>query len=118
MQLQSAQLTWRNGLPYSSQFDDIYFSPDNGLAETQYVFLEANQLQGRFSQLPRHGSFTLAETGFGTGLNFLATWQLWQHTPRQAHTWLHIVSTEKYPLTLTDFVTRFLFTCESLDGNK
>ena len=39
MLIEAAQLTWQDGLPYSSVFDDIYFSLENGLAETQYVFL-------------------------------------------------------------------------------
>ncbi len=80
MFIEAAQLTWRDGLPYSSVFDDIYFSLENGLAETQYVFLQGNQLAERFAQLPPQHSFTIAETGFGTGLNFLATWQLWQQS--------------------------------------
>ena len=40
--------------------------------------------------------FTIAELGFGTGLNFLATWQMWRdHRP--ADGWLNFVSFEGYP---------------------
>ncbi|MFO1392026.1 MAG: bifunctional tRNA (5-methylaminomethyl-2-thiouridine)(34)-methyltransferase MnmD/FAD-dependent 5-carboxymethylaminomethyl-2-thiouridine(34) oxidoreductase MnmC [Agitococcus sp.] len=102
MQIQSADIIWRDGLPYSNTFDDIYFSPQDGLAETDYVFLQGNRLSQRFEQLPAQHSFTIAETGFGTGLNFLATWQLWQQTSKQTNTWLHFVSTEKHPLTPQD----------------
>ena len=102
MFIEAAQLTWRDGLPYSSVFDDIYFSLENGLAETQYVFLQGNQLAERFAQLPPQHSFTIAETGFGTGLNFLATWQLWQQSQTANNTWLHFVSVEKHPLSHQD----------------
>jgi tRNA 5-methylaminomethyl-2-thiouridine biosynthesis bifunctional protein len=96
-----AALEWRDGLPWSSQFGDIYFSVDNGLAEKRHVFLDGNRLAERFAALPAAGNFTIAETGFGTGLNFLSTWRLWEQTaPREA--WLHFVSLEMHPLTSDD----------------
>lgn len=101
MPIQPADLSWPDGLPYSAQFRDIYFSTDNGLAEAEYVFLQANQLAERFAALPNHAAFTIAETGFGTGLNFLAAWRLWQHTC-SGDQWLHFVSVEKHPLTRGD----------------
>ncbi len=101
MVIEAAELSWPNGLPYSPRFGDIYFSLDDGLAEKNYVFLQANQLATRFSALANNSSFTIAETGFGTGLNFLATWQLWQQN-RPADTWLHYTSVEKHPLTASD----------------
>lgn len=62
-------LDWREGsLPVSTRFDDPYFSIDNGLEETRYVFLGGNDLPARL----RPG-FHIAELGFGTGLNLLAT---------------------------------------------
>ncbi len=86
------------GQPISNHFDDIYFSTDNGLAETDYVFLQQNNLPKRFSTLQENEIFTVAETGFGTGLNFLACCALWEKTaPKTAQ--LHFISTEKYPLT-------------------
>ncbi len=96
-----ASISWPNGLPYSNDFGDIYFSLDDGLAEKDYVFLQANHLAQRFAALAANTSFTIAETGFGTGLNFLATWQLWQQT-RSVGAWLHFVSLEKHPLTPDD----------------
>jgi tRNA 5-methylaminomethyl-2-thiouridine biosynthesis bifunctional protein len=95
-----AQLEWRNAQPYSSQYDDVYFSTDDGLAETEYVFLQHNQLEQRWCEL-ENNTFTIAETGFGTGLNFLCAWQLWQkHASKTAQ--LHFVSTEKFPLSHAD----------------
>lgn len=66
---QGGGLDWREGvIPVSRRFDDPYFSIANGLAETRHVFLAGNGLPGRF----RDG-FQIAELGFGTGLNLLAT---------------------------------------------
>lgn len=106
-----AVLEWRDGLPYSTQFDDVYFSvspdhPQHGLAETRYVFLQHNQLQARWQQLPKDqpSHFVIVETGFGSGLNFLAALALWrQSAPTQAH--LHFVSVEIAPFTLHDLHT-------------
>ncbi|PTQ89571.1 bifunctional tRNA (5-methylaminomethyl-2-thiouridine)(34)-methyltransferase MnmD/FAD-dependent 5-carboxymethylaminomethyl-2-thiouridine(34) oxidoreductase MnmC [Agitococcus lubricus] len=101
MVIEPADICWRNGLPFSQRFNDIYFSLDNGLAETEYVFLEGNQLAERFASLSAGDNFTIAETGFGTGLNILAAWRLWEKTaPKTA--WLHIISVEKHPLTHED----------------
>lgn len=86
-----------DGTPHSGRYDDVYFHPANGLEESRYVFLEHNRLQERFANLPSHGTFTIAETGFGTGLNFLATWQLFNEcAPPNAR--LVFISTERYPL--------------------
>ncbi|MFZ1293931.1 MAG: bifunctional tRNA (5-methylaminomethyl-2-thiouridine)(34)-methyltransferase MnmD/FAD-dependent 5-carboxymethylaminomethyl-2-thiouridine(34) oxidoreductase MnmC, partial [Pseudomonadales bacterium] len=76
-----AQPQWLDdGTPYSQMFADVYYSRDDGLAESQYVFLQQNALEARWSALPRdsHAVFVIGETGFGTGLNFLLAWQLWE----------------------------------------
>lgn len=99
--IESAAIEWRDGQPVSSAFGDVYFSRDNGLAESRYVFLEKNRLSERFAALASGDTFVVAETGFGTGLNFLATRQAWaQHAP--ADTTLHFVSVERFPLSLDD----------------
>lgn len=103
LQQSSQTLEWRNGQPYSTRFEDVYFSisPDNpqqGLLETEYVFLKHNQLAERWQHLSET-IFTIAETGFGTGLNFLCACRLWLAiAPKSAR--LLFISTEKYPLTL------------------
>lgn len=84
----------------SSVFHDVYYSSVNGLEESQYIFLQHNRLQERwstFEDVPG-AVFTLGETGFGTGLNFLAAWSLWRGFGFR-HARLHYVSVEKYPLT-------------------
>ncbi|WAC44044.1 bifunctional tRNA (5-methylaminomethyl-2-thiouridine)(34)-methyltransferase MnmD/FAD-dependent 5-carboxymethylaminomethyl-2-thiouridine(34) oxidoreductase MnmC [Pseudomonas sp. SL4(2022)] len=99
---QHAHLEWdEQGQPLSSQFADVYFSNENALAETRYVFLANNQLPERFAALTAHQQLVIGETGFGTGLNFLCAWQLFeQHATATAR--LHFVSVEKYPLHKAD----------------
>ncbi|BBB25214.1 bifunctional tRNA (5-methylaminomethyl-2-thiouridine)(34)-methyltransferase MnmD/FAD-dependent 5-carboxymethylaminomethyl-2-thiouridine(34) oxidoreductase MnmC [Amphritea japonica] len=101
----SATLEWDSESPKSVHFNDFYFSTDDGLAETDYVFLKSNKLRERFSSL-KHNTFTLAETGFGTGLNFLTTWLLWKSSSTNSSS-LHFISAEKYPLSKND-LTRAL----------
>lgn len=97
------KLEWHDGTPYSSQFQDVYFSSDNGLLETEYVFLEGNDLSNRWQSL-NASTFTIVETGFGTGLNFLSAVKLWLATAPK-HATLHFISLEKYPLSLPDMTT-------------
>jgi len=95
-----AILEWRDGLPYSPAFDDVYFSSDNGLLETEYVFIQGNALTSRW-QLLASNTFTILETGFGTGLNFLCACKAWlEYAP--AHAVLYFTSVEKFPLSSPD----------------
>lgn len=104
--IQPANLEFNaEGTPVSRDFDDVYFSNDNGLEETRYVFLGGNQLEVRFPEHP-HPLFVVAESGFGTGLNFLTLWQAFDQF-REAHPQaqlqrLHFISFEKFPLTRAD----------------
>ncbi len=94
-----ADIEWADdGVPQSRQFDDVYFSRENGLEESRYVFLKHNDLDRRFPQLAPGELFVVGETGFGTGLNFLCTWQQWECLAPPACQ-LHFISVEKYPLT-------------------
>lgn len=95
-QTESAQLTWRDDrVPVATRFDDPYFSLDDGLAETRHVFLAGNRLPDRF----RDG-FHIAELGFGTGLNFLATWQMWRDSGIAGR--LRFTSFEAFPMRVDD----------------
>jgi len=102
-------LDWDDdGAPHSTYFNDIYFDKESGIEETQFVFLKHNQLEHRFTQLNEtllNTAFTIAETGFGTGLNFLCAWQLWQNTiPNKSAKKLHFISVEKYPLSKDELI--------------
>lgn len=99
--LEPAKLIWTDsGEPYSVKFGDHYFSSSSGIEESRYIFLLRNNLPERWSSYTGK-TFTVAETGFGTGLNFLVTLAAWkQHAPADAN--LHYLSVEAAPLTRTD----------------
>jgi tRNA 5-methylaminomethyl-2-thiouridine biosynthesis bifunctional protein len=99
--VQPATVNWSEaGAPVSAGFGDVYYSQDNGLAESRHVFLHGNNLPHRWqTHTGRH--FCIGELGFGTGLNFLLTWQAWQALPAPRPD-LHYVSIEKHPLTRSD----------------
>ena len=105
--MQFANIEWRQDSehsgkcqPYSLDFNDVYFNSDNGLQETEYVFVAHNLLAQRFSA-PNLSSLSIIETGFGSGLNFLAISDLWlKLAPKTAV--LHYIGIEKSPLTLAD----------------
>lgn len=89
---QGQDLDWRDGtLPVSRRFDDPYFSLQGGLNEARHVFLAGNNLPDRLCD-----GFHIAELGFGTGLNMLATALEWAATTRPGT--VHFTSFEAYPL--------------------
>ncbi len=91
-----------NGLPYSKVFEDKYFCAEDGLGESEYTFCRGNNLKERFRDLSdEDGDFTIIETGFGSGLNFLCAWKLWREvSPQNAQ--LHYISLDQYPMTVSD----------------
>ena len=92
----SPRLLWtEDGAPQSGRFGDVYFSREDGLAETRAVFLAGCGLPEAWTGRRR---FTVAELGFGTGLNIAALLDLWRREgPAEGR--LHIVSVEGFPLT-------------------
>lgn len=97
-------MTRKHPIPiFSDKFGDYYFSRDNGLEETKYVFLGGNNLPDAWRG---HDRFVIAETGFGTGMNFLATWELFEKTARKGQS-LHYIAAELYPLEIC-ILKRFL----------
>lgn len=107
--IEHAELSWNEqGTPVSRTFGDVYFSNENGLEETRHVFLGGNGLPERFTQHSRE-LFIAAETGFGTGLNFLALWQRFERfcadEPQAKLQRLHFISCEKYPLSVGDLAS-------------
>ena len=100
--MQFARIKWLNNQPYSIDFNDVYFSSENGLQETEYVYIDKNNLVERFKNL-NTSTFTIIETGFGTGLNFLAIANCWlEFAPNNAK--LQFISIEKHPLNLGDLI--------------
>ncbi|MFC2925695.1 tRNA (5-methylaminomethyl-2-thiouridine)(34)-methyltransferase MnmD [Hyphobacterium vulgare] len=91
-------LDWQAGGPVAPDYGDVYFSKEDGLAETRAVFLQGCGLPERWRGQP---VFTVGELGFGTGLNALALWDLWRREG-PASGWLHFVTIEKHPLSSED----------------
>ncbi len=85
--------------PYSEQFQDVYYDREQGLEEAEYVFISGNDLLQRWQQTKTDQVFTVGETGFGTGLNFLALCRAWQQVSKRPAR-LHFFSVEKHPLSL------------------
>ncbi len=101
-----AELDWCRGddgvtdCPRSPTFGDVYYSREHGLRESDFVFLQGNDLVARMRRHPESG-FCVGETGFGTGLNFLLTWNAWRELPAPRPR-LHYVAVERFPLQRED----------------
>tara|TARA_B100002019_G_scaffold193130_1_gene167139 strand:- start:1617 stop:3713 length:2097 start_codon:yes stop_codon:yes gene_type:complete len=99
----------QNGEILSRRFEDIYFFPKKGAEETDHTFLNGNNIPKRwedeFLYQKNNDFFIIGETGFGTGLNFLCTWNKWRETTKNKKNnlkkSLYFISTELYPLTFS-----------------
>jgi len=92
-------IDWSNAnAPRARAFDDIYFSREGGLAESDTVFLAGCDLPNAWRGRDR---FAICELGFGAGVNVLAVWLAWKRT-RAPHAQLHISSIEAFPLGRED----------------
>ena len=95
--LATAELDWQASTPISRSSGDIYFSADDGLAESDYVFIEGNQLRQRWPVLEASEQFVIAEIGLGTALNACLTIATWlAHRPPGSQ--LHYIGLERAPL--------------------
>lgn len=102
MPIEPARLSFtEDGTPCSTAFGDVYHSRDGGLEQARHVFVAGNGLPERWRQRER---FTIVETGFGLGLNFLATWAAWRDNPERCGR-LHFVSVERHPFRREDLAT-------------
>ena len=106
LRLEPAKVVWENqASPRAEAFDDIYFSSAGAEFETEHVFLVANQLKQRWLALKHSDkSFCIGEIGFGTGLNFAKTLQLWDTLDARPAK-LHYLAFEKHPLSIEDMGT-------------
>jgi tRNA 5-methylaminomethyl-2-thiouridine biosynthesis bifunctional protein len=90
-----------DGTPYSPRFADRYRSETGGgLDQAQGVFLQGCGLPAAWAHQP---CWTVLETGFGLGLNFLATWAAWRADPARSAQ-LHFVSVEAFPASADDLL--------------
>jgi tRNA 5-methylaminomethyl-2-thiouridine biosynthesis bifunctional protein len=95
----SEPLDWSGPAPRSPRFDDIYFSPEDGLAESQAVFLNGCGLPDAWAGRRR---FVVGELGFGSGLNILALIDLWRRAPPGPGAVLQVFSIEAFPMSRAD----------------
>lgn len=87
-----------DGTPISPAYDDIYHSAAGGHAQAKHVFMAGNGLPERWRG---EDCFAVLETGFGLGINFLATWLTWQNDLQRCRA-LHFISLEKHPFSAAD----------------
>lgn len=87
-----------DGIPFSATFDDVYHTADGGVGQATQVFMAGNGLPVRWQG---QSDFTIIETGFGLGLNFLVTWLAWRNDPQRSQR-LHFISVEKFPFLPDD----------------
>ena len=94
MRIEPAEVAFDGqGTPFSPIYGDVYHSAQSGPGQAQHVFVAGNDLPRRWAHAR---AFTILETGFGLGLNFLVTWQQWRADPARPQR-LHYVSIEKHP---------------------
>ncbi len=103
---ESAEIVWQeDGLPFSARFQDVYYGKQDAVGESQHVFLAASNLSERWIDLAaKQSSFVIAELGFGAGLNFMLSWQLWEQSAdqRKGQQTLHYIAFERFPVNATD----------------
>ena len=99
-----------NGTVRSTQFSDIYYAPNNGVAESEFVFIKGCKIPEMAENTDRVQ--TVLECGFGTGLNFLLTLQAFVQQDKAP--FLHFISIEKHPIKISDLQHIYTFLPENL----
>lgn len=95
--MKKLEVIWKGNVPVSAQFDDPFYSLEDGMAESKFVFLDGANVMDAASN---KDLFVIGETGFGTGLNFLTTWQAWRESKPAAR--LIFISAEAFPMEVAD----------------
>lgn len=95
-----AQIEWGDdGVPRAPQFGDLYHARIGALEQARQVFIAGNRLPERWVG---RDDFVIAETGFGLGNNFLATWDAWRRSAAGGGRRLHYVGIDLHPPTRAD----------------
>ena len=104
MAIIAADIQWRNGVPYSTLFNEFYISPTNVAEQNESEFVRLGDLKRRWQGLSKHcASFTIAETGFGAGLNFLSCSDVWLNIAPKSSV-LEFFSAELFPIDKAELV--------------
>lgn len=110
----TATIEWHDGdMPYSPEFGDHFYSRADGRGECGHVFVGGNGLPAGWQG---KSAFTVAELGFGTGLNFAETWRQWSQDDRHSDR-LTFVSFEQYPLSASE-IDRALGVWPDIDAQR
>lgn len=84
--------------PRSLEHGDVYHPAIGAAEQARHVFLAGNGLPQRWRG---RRSFTILETGFGLGNNFLTTWAAWRDDPARSERLVY-ASIEAHPPTRDD----------------
>lgn len=99
--IKNAAIQWTDkGFPFSSDYEDIYFSEADPVAESRYVFLHGNKLETLAAEAGQQ-PLVIGECGFGFGLNFLLAWEMFDQVA-SANARLHFISCELHPVLKVD----------------
>nr|WP_314399834.1 bifunctional tRNA (5-methylaminomethyl-2-thiouridine)(34)-methyltransferase MnmD/FAD-dependent 5-carboxymethylaminomethyl-2-thiouridine(34) oxidoreductase MnmC [uncultured Campylobacter sp.] len=91
--MKSARVVFKGTVPFSPEFDDIYFNADDPIGQSEYVFNSV------FDEIwDKKSEFNVLEMGFGAGLNFLCAFKRFKNTDK----FLNFVSIEKTPIARDD----------------
>lgn len=86
------ELEFRSDHLYSLTFEDVFQSTSGALEQAEHVFIRGSNLAERF----KREQISIAELGFGAGINFLATWIEWKKSDSSYP--LLYTSIEGYPI--------------------
>ena len=104
--MKSARVVFRGAVPFSPDFDDIYFNADDPIGQSEYVFNSV------FDEIwEKKGEFNVLETGFGAGLNFLCAFKRFKNSDK----FLNFVSIEKTPIARDDLAKIYAIFSELAD---
>ena len=103
-------VAWQDdGSPANARFGDVYHSRTGGITQASLVFVGGCGLPQQWRD---RDVFTVLETGFGLGLNFLVTWAAWEADPQRSKI-LNFNSVEAYPVAAEDIVRNMRLQCNA-----
>jgi len=94
--LTPADLEFTEEGPRSPRYNDRYYGRIGALEQARTVFLQGCEI---VTSWHKQECFCILETGFGLGMNFLASWDAWKADPDRPDR-LHFISIECHPIAL------------------
>jgi len=101
MRRASSSLRFRDGVPYSDRFNDMYYPSSDPEEDVRHTYLRGAKVDRLLETKKR---VVVAETGFGTGLNFFETWKMFEES-KMCET-LDYISVEGFPIWDTNDLKR------------